>query len=1712
MMNYSTLKQKLGIENNNISDGQIEISNNSLTENLAALFEYCYNNQPVVINSATISKDDENAGQIVIEGISDFLGVPDLKTSVTFSIDNHGDVQILLKYALLGAAPGVNDWKFSKSFPDMPKVENGNEPMYFDRETGAVTKSYVHQLDLLYFYNSFFIVTSFAHTDSDSNKPLDWGINFISKLRPDGLLGIIEHVFQSNNELTVYGTIRRPRNGESPKQTETKYSGSKKQFQYPWTVKDDFEYGVPGILLMADLDMQYTAVKGKLDFKADKIYFYNPVNGEWEMQQTNPQFIPMFAYTGSITLPGAGIEMDIIVPQEIGDKRFLLISQFEGLSLNNLSHLTGISGGESPLSHLPNQLQEMGGKLGELSLTSATFEINYEDLKDIHVSYVTFTIGMPELNWVVWKDHFEIDSIVCEFDIANPFATSKGTSSGTDYIALEKKVDVKIYGSLEIEDVPFDVFASTAEGFEVFAEMHDKQTVPLKSILKKYFPDLEPPGNLTVNILRFGVTGGKSYSFAMELADKPNTWSIPIGGHTFDVYDVYMTAQCAEGSGMSGSVGGTLSFDDIATLYLNYDTPGDITIRTQLKEAGLKKILGTLGVNALAVPDSFDLELHNSSLLLQKQSSNYMLQLATELEGFGSLALQVQETNGQWGAAFGVDITQGHPIDLPGLKPLKPLFDSLTLNNFLLVVSTFDSPSFLFPELASFNNPSLSSSSIPMPKGAGGVVAGLNIHASWTLDTGDKAQKLIKNILGLDPRFDVTLQVSEIPTENSRLYVKYNTKIAGGHPLSCQFGFALMQGEPEMYLEGTLETQIAGKPCRFDVAMSLLLNGVFFAGSMEGTVAFEGVQLSNLAIAFGFDWEGIPSVGIAATIDTSDFDSSIALLFDSTDPAKSLMAGAISDLTLYNIVDFFVKEVEKAEGVTKSEDIPQALEGVLSTISLTGTESFKIPASKSESFDHMDLTDISAAFQQYGKVSIPSTQGSLLVVMNEKGKSWSLTDKMNNMRHYQVKKEGENLLVSLEAQLYISPEGAQMGKLVYPPGFFLDGAVSILGMKWTTQIETRKNKGIEAESNINKPLVIYKPEFFKLSDVSGKTGPVFSFSTFTQPEQKNPELRPPHLYFSGHISLLGVKAEAYIKATKEGFKFDINESLELTIPGKVLSGSIQSGFDIHGSIGSHEGISVGVSISLDVKGDLNLGEMRLFDGIIDVDFGKIELDMSVGGSIDMGYDGKEAYINVDAHFDFDGSTHHFSKKLEAGNADIKKAGEWVLDELKDIFKEMFETAEQWADAVKNGLVALEKGAEQMARVLKDGFKMVDKEAMALLHDAGHDFEEIGNAFASVYGTTAKEMSEFMGDMGADAEQIADTLKNSFKSGEKEVAKLVNDLEHTTPEDVANAMKHAFKQSPEEAAKTMQAIGMEAEDIARGLKGSFKQTAQQAIKQLDHLGVHIEVAGKILSSVYKQSAHDAARTLKALRKDGEAIGHALKSGYKKTARQVAQVMNAVGVGAGEISKAMKGVFKQSAKDMASTLKFIKKGDKVIARVLKNVYKQPAKECAVLLGGVRAGLSSVSAALKDVYKLDHNGVAHTLKSIHKTANQVSMAMKSAFHISAKNMAGILHHVKFNPSQVGGVLRNVYHQSSEAAADILKGMNMGSDYVADVLKNAYHLSTGDAGKLLKSTFNLGEDSLKTVMKGAGYASKEVDNFANSAFKSLKSAAKSVKHFFGL
>ena len=1309
------------------------------------LIKYYNDNNPLPIKSAEISTESETL--ITVTGTVDYLGVKDIPCTVTAQELGTGDTQITMRMRLIEAGmPSVsNKWTFGHSFPSLPTVDDYTTADAEDGEEASVAF-----LNGLFLTDTELVLTTHAHHDLSRDIPLVAGLNFVSSWKPEGLLGVLEYIRDQDSLLTLYGTIREARPTEETRELATG--------ETVW-LRDD----LPGINLKAKLSLDFTLGES-LAMEDTYFQLYSPTNTYWLLDD-NLDFVPQIAVAGTLKVPSADMALPWEATIEDGVQGLKLRTYPENVTLGNLAGLMDLAGSDSLQSQLPESLQGALETLESLALTRLELDIMLANSLPV-LGRVDLTIGFPNLYWQIWEGHFQLNSLLCDITVNNPFANPLYSNPNLAYSQQKKPtVFLGVRGLMEIEEqVQLMVETRSEQGWAVNAYMPEGNSIPLGKFLSTWIPDLPAPADLTIDQLSLSFSPGKSYSFMTTLSEYPKAWTIPIGTTELSISDVYMNLSKSSGSSITGGFGGALTLAG-QTVFVNYGIPGNIEILGNFQNLSMQEIVSTILGKKADLPEGLDFTFSTATVLISKQEDDYLFQVGANIEGFGFMGFEIRRhSTAGWGIVAGMSLLDVKLSKLPGLSSLEAFEKVVDLQELSLFLATYDGATLQFPNMAKFNNPTLINQNVPVTPGTGGLVAGVNFSAKWQLDTSKQELALLKTILGLDPTMEVTIQVSKVPTQNSRLYFSFTTAFNNGQdPFTGQMGFAMVNGSPSLFLAGIYQTTIQGQKVRFDAAMSLVKGGIFFSGSMAGTLKFGDVQVSNLALALGFNWAAIPTLGFSASLNISGWQSSLTILVDSTDPSKSLLAGAISDVNLAEIANSL------AEG-----DIPKEIEDILEQLEITGTKPFNIPYDEiAVDLDECDLSPIVTAFKKYGKRDISSNTEQVLMVVGKAGKKWSLTDMgTTSLRHYQLEQVGKNVQVSLNPQFYLAPMGAQMGSLKFPQGYFITGTLNIMGLKWTSYVEIRGSQGIAVSSQLNKPFTIHDPGFFTLADVDGLLGPKLSISTFKQPDLEDKSLRNPHFYINGSVTLLGVENETYIKATSAGFEFMFSNKSNYSIPSNsVFGGSLSGNSTLNATIGNNGTFSGGASFSMNVKGYLDLKKLLKIDGMP-----KLTVDFAVSGSVSMGYDGAKAWAKASGSFKFDGQTHRFDVTLQATNAQIKDAGQWVLDKLESVVEDLLDTGEKVVQALEDGWLAVEGGAEEAAKILSDGYNMAKKEALATVSDA--------------YNLGADAVAEVGKGLDMAADEVGDFMKNVKGFGDDAVSGALQGAKYAT-EEVWDFMQDAY---------------------------------------------------------------------------------------------------------------------------------------------------------------------------------------------------------------------------------------------------------------------------------------------------------------------------------
>lgn len=624
-----------------------------------------------------------------------------------------------------------------------------------------------------------------------------------------------------------------------------------------------------------------------------------------------------------------------------------------------------------------------------------------------------------------------------------------------------------------------------------------------------------------------------------------------------------------------GGVGpDSLTFDGsfaigAATFAVSVANPGGFSLKGTLPTTTLASLVGTFAPSSLALPSGFNLTFTNSTVLIQDANGSLSFQLGTVVDNVGAVAFCTLDQGGKWGFALGLEVAVGALASLPGLSGLASFEKMYDFENALLVVSSESMSGFTFPDL--------NGTAIKLPTQASGVEPGLEFYATINLLEQGSLTEPLANLLHLSVAA-ITLDVGADPATQSSLTAAVSGNISSNLPFTGSFTIANTGGVLSFSLTGSVPTTIQGQPVTFDASMQVLATGAVLSADAKGQIKFSTVTLDDLALAVGIDDAGIPSIGVAATIVTSDFDGSVAIFFDSAAPSQSMFLAAVSNTNLAAIV-------QSLSGAA----LPSSLASALQQVTISGSAPVSIPSAAAlvTALEAADVATVSSILAT-SQITISSTQQEVLIVANTAGQNWSLTD-LSTQRHYQLTLASGTMAVELQAQFYCAPQATQIGTLKFPEGTYLNVQLGLFGLTVAAQVEVSPNQGISADVTMS-PVQIMGGSVLSITGLSGAGGPSLSLSTFNDPSQSTPALQAPHCFLNGDISVLGVsQTQIVVSVTESGLTFAFSTTAgadSFTLNGTVVS---LTDFSLKGTAVVQVGtLNLGSLGSLPVNSGVNL--------------------------------------------------------------------------------------------------------------------------------------------------------------------------------------------------------------------------------------------------------------------------------------------------------------------------------------------------------------------------------------------------------------------------------------------------------------------------------------------------------------------------------------------
>lgn len=897
--------------------------------------------------------------------------------------------------------------------------------------------------------------------------------------------------------------------------------------------------------------------------------------------------------------------------------------------------------------------------------------------------------------------------------------------------------------------------------------------IPAGTILNKYLPAAVNLPDITLAQLgvdfKFGSPKNRYALYAGLDPTRPLQFTFG-GAAVFEVlYANFHIESDSNAGGVGGGLVGGLRLFGIETDF-EYQAPGDFKVTTQLPafDVSIKQLADGLLPSAWALPDWLPvIPFPQTSLYVQRQGSGpaatYTFALLAQ-PSWGAVVVQVlkQAAPAGWAFAGGLQLRNPKIATFDSLQMLAGMDNLFKVNELVFVFTSANlAGGFQFPLTSSFAGGT--GPNVQAPDWVGALKAGFYFYGSMTLNIAQQESlKLVPLMLGLPPEltFNLLVFIGLQPTQNALAQASISGNINATTSLTGTIGARMEAGEPKFYLEGVVRTTIddgSGHPqaltsCQSanmsdcltaGVAFELTPNAAFLSVSMIGSVTFGPVTLSNLVVVVGISLEGIPSLGFAAQIDLqaygTSYDSSIAFFFDSGDPAKSLFAGSISDVTLKQIADTVVG------AVTGGDTPPAWLDDLLAEVGVSGTDTFWLPATAATALNAKQFDAISAAFQLAapGGTYAFSQPTTLLVVgetaLNEPG-TWFITDysTSNVVAHYELHTEANGTIrVSLEPQFFycLPPGGGTVtlgppsAGLTFNSGVFLAGQLDFFMVHLAVKLAIVPNQGFAADLTLTEPLVLVKDLLSLTGNADPSVGPYFSVSTYpvqvaapaattslpapgkgkakakaptkaqAKPRASTKALalaapatlvtKPAHFYLDGKVDFLGLHVATTVNVTAEGLQLDFQE----TIGSNALGGTLAV----------RTALSAATGFSFDILGSvhINAPTFALFDSSL----GTLNLHLDIAVALACGVGPSGAFLQLkettfafgNVGFTIPGLT------LSVSTQQLTDLPGIVYDAVQNLIWDFLRDAEHWLEWVGGKFI---DGVKDIEQVLNDVYNAV----------------------------------------------------------------------------------------------------------------------------------------------------------------------------------------------------------------------------------------------------------------------------------------------------------------------------------------------------------------------------------------------------------------------
>jgi hypothetical protein len=629
-------------------------------------------------------------------------------------------------------------------------------------------------------------------------------------------------------------------------------------------------------------------------------------------------------------------------------------------------------------------------------------------------------------------------------------------------------------------------------------------------------------------------------------------------------------------------------------------------------------------------------------------------------------------------------------------------------------------------------------------------------------------------------------------------------------------------GIPELLLHGVVDLSAKTPTYLVEAAIPIekyIVNGANFKVrfskaklgiSIKGKPLEPAILVANEVIVTLVNGSGVTNLVFTGglKLETESVTGSFTMQAQSnepyTSPSETVVAGG-EWKNPFGIPGITIRELALQTGLTYAPPFIDnfGIHGNLKIGDVDGSMSVLVDTNDPDQFVLAGATDHITIFQLMSAMSIPTFAAYQAIPEDVK----RVLDKVVNLSLDNVK-------------IHIVPTATSIGAIDFEEGITVMGKLTAWGWHASMFIKIDYEEGLEVRGEMDN---INLSNVLRITGAQKDPSPILSLKL-------SPKTAP-NLLISSNIYLLGLSQELLIKADETGLIFTFDRSVS-----NVLDTKLACSFGDGGNLVANGSINFNLNVTIPTP------------------FGNIPLvDVGMNASTTMKVGPKYGfYTSISGSFSLYGRmvtmptlTLNIAPNDFAGlyNAVIKQ----IADNADAIFRAVFGTLAEWANAVRDGVL---QATAEVASVAVSVYNASQQEAIRAYQTLNKGVGEAANGLKTAYGATEQGVATALRGAGYAADQVSSGLQSAYG---------------TSAQGVATALRGA---------------GYAANEVGSGIRSTYNLSEQGVSVALQGAGYAADQAASVAATAAGALTDAGKKVGGALTDAGEKVGGALTGAGEK----------------------------------------------------------------------------------------------------------------------------------------------------------------------------------------------------------------------------------------